>query len=619
MRNLILNRLKLKQIGIISIPIFLFSMQQLLVSASGFYPSQIVAYVEKSSLFSDVFRSVIWSIVYFFSTICTFFENGMWKILSFTNNFFQVDGLVKLMNKTDKIYLVFLVPVVAFVGYQILIREKLDPLKQFCRNFLFLMIVTLSISTLLNIGNSVLMGAVGAINQQSKISVGEQVILDNLYDIEYLKKNPNSSVKNYYALKGNVNLDYFDLTTKADRDVFKKYPIYDESTGSWKELDLSDGMILTGFGKEYVYRYTLDNPFIIIIQLVTLTFGFVFSSLKFAVLILELGFKRVILLGVGILDLSSGTKFKRLLVEIGNTLILMFIVVILVQCYVIANGWITKVSSDDIYVELILRIASVLMLLNGPRIVETLFGLDAGISKDGLQAVHYATSLGRTASSIGQSIGRTGSKAKSLATGFGKRMKETTNKVLDTRGTESSTSAQHQVANRLDRPNEVLKGHEKAKEQGIKNQRSERLDKPNQSLQGSMMVGEQGTANEVAERLDKPNQSLQGSMMVGEQGTANEVAERLDKPNQSLQGSMMVGEQGTANEVAERLDKPNQSLQGSMMVGEQGRDNEVAKRLDKPNQSLQGSMMVGEQGTANEVAERLDKPNQSLQGSMMVG
>ena len=511
-------------IGIFSFCLFLFPLT---TYASATY-GRATEYVEKTSLFSDVFRMAIWWIVKMVHFLSTFFEEAMWKIFDLPLNFFNHALLNKISEEVRLISLAFLVVVILLLGLQIWKQGKIEPLKRFSLNLMIFMAIVLMSNTLMNYASNITNGAVDLLSSNESIS--SETILNNLYDIGYMVEHQSG---NHGIDSSKFKVEYFDLTTKLDRKKYDKFVFYDQESQSWKEEKLNDGLAFTGFGKEYVYRYHLKEPFIIIVQLLVLTFGFILSSLKFARLILELGFKKILLWFVGVLDLNSGNRFKRLIMDIGTTFIMIGMVAILFRCYVIANHWISEQISDDIYVQLIFRIAATLMLLDGPKIVETLFGMDAGISKDGLQATHYVTSLSNTAGKVGEKISSIKPKMKQTGeaiSNLNQKAQSGLNKFLNTSGYEydsplisSPTEATETVGERSQPLNEVerMKSSSPTEATETMGERSQPLNevegmKPSSPTQATEVMGERSQPLNGVEGM-KPSSPTQATEVMGEQ------------------------------------------------------------------------------------------------------
>ena len=176
-----------RKIGIFIIPFFLLFPIQLIYATST-YPNSVIPYIEKTSLFSDIFRIIIWAIIKFFHNISYFFEESLWKIFKLPLNFFSNSEFGNLTDSIQVISLTALVVVVVFLGLQIWHYGKVEPLKKFATNLVLVFVIVIGSDQLLNYTSSITSLSVQSILGKQE-SISNSVIVNYLYDVEYIMKN----------------------------------------------------------------------------------------------------------------------------------------------------------------------------------------------------------------------------------------------------------------------------------------------------------------------------------------------------------------------------------------------------------------------------------------------
>ena len=370
--------------------------------------------VEVTTMFSDVFRWLIWWLVKLGYTVCGFFEQALNYIFDIAPNFSNLTS-DDFINHSVVLGIAFLSPILVWIGLKAMTKQNHNLIKQTSVNLLVIASLLTSLTmpiyngkSLIPLLNDLTQSSMNAFLGDDQLNLSKSLILDQLVDLQYvINQKSNTQLNN---IKENTfEPEYFNINELLDRDkINKEYPVYNQSTGEWESQKLKDSWF--GWFDENIYRYQLQDPFVLILSFLVLSLGFIFAGLKFLRLILELSFKQILLPFVGLTDVENGQRFKKLLHSIGTTFLLMVIVVIIFRCYQLAIAWINTgfglVNIDwgiMMYMKLLGYIAAVLMLLDGPRIVEELFGMDAGISGDAVRATSHAMNIAKNTKELGQS------------------------------------------------------------------------------------------------------------------------------------------------------------------------------------------------------------------------
>ena len=394
---------------------------------------------EIQSIFSDVIRWLLWKTVMLFYNCCYFFEQTL-------NYVFMIKPEINspqyqsLINKSLKLGLLFVTLVIMVIGIKQLLRPGLSLVKQTLINAFIISTVILSLNvpianglTLIPLLANMSQNAISYFLDNDSLNLSKQMIMDNLVDVKVAYDTNEMNKLEFYKFNPNY-LDYTEQITA--NDVGGKFPVYDQNNGTWKLEPIQTGVF--GWFDTDVYRWKLQDPFLLILQFATMTLGFIFAGLKFIKLWLELFFKQVIMPFIGLTDLENGQRFKKLITSIGATCLLMVIVAIVFRIYQISNHWISdgfglnKSNMAINYLKVIGFIATTLFLLDGPKIVEELFGMDAGISGDAVRTGSHMMNIGRNVAGGISAINKGISNTKSFITdpNKGKAVKQQAEKMM---------------------------------------------------------------------------------------------------------------------------------------------------------------------------------------------
>ena len=246
---------------------------------------------------------------------------------------------------------------------------------------------------------------------ETNTTTARSIITDNIYDLKYLEKQGfklsgdlNDSKTKTNNLKPK-NILFLPINTTIERNfannkVFENKIEIDEN-GDKSEVPLEKSFF--GFIEEKYYRFNF-NFLTMIIMLVSLILTYILTSIKIARIIIELGFKQVFAMMLDFGDIPSGQKLKTVLKDILSSFGIIFATAVLLKLYSISTLWINTLNGANIFIKIIFIIASSLMVIDGPNIIERVLGIDAGI-KSGWSLVAGAYTGAKGIASIGSKIG----------------------------------------------------------------------------------------------------------------------------------------------------------------------------------------------------------------------
>nr|WP_051622695.1 hypothetical protein [Exiguobacterium sp. AB2] len=148
------------------------------------------------------------------------------------------------------------------------------------------------------------------------------------------------------------------------------------------------------WNNQYYYRYQ-PNWLTIFVTLGIMGFTLFSIAYKLARLSFELAFNYVLAILVAPADLHSGQKTKKVIQSILNTFLVIILIFVSIKLYTIGTAYLAETLDGFAY--LIALIAFSVALIDGPNMVERLFGIDAGLKRGwGVALGAYAAGKGMT-------------------------------------------------------------------------------------------------------------------------------------------------------------------------------------------------------------------------------
>lgn len=364
------------------------------------------------NVISDFLRWILWALVSILCNLSDGVEKIVNKIYSL-NNFFNKSEIQQIIDKFKPALWVVLTISVLYIGYKLVIDREFKGERIF-QNFILSFMVILALPAFMVQMNKITSSAINVANEGIKVeeqtTTARSIIKDNIYDLKYLEKQGfklNGDLNDSKTKTNNLNPEnilIININSTIDRgfldkEVFKKKIEIDEN-GKEQVVDLEKSFF--GFIEEQYYRFNF-NFLTMIIMLICLIVTFVLTSIKIARIIIELGFKKVFAMMLAFGDISSGQKLKTVLKDILSSFGIIFATSILLKLYMVSTTWINTIDAN-ILVKIIFIIASSLMVIDGPNIIERVLGIDAGI-KSGWSLIAGAYTGAKGIASIGSKIG----------------------------------------------------------------------------------------------------------------------------------------------------------------------------------------------------------------------
>ena len=377
-------------------------------------------FLSQGWLIMDVFRSLGWIIILGLGWLVDSLESVTDSILGLKTFFADSDvsSLLKMLRPLSVILMAFSL---LYTGYLIIFQKKVDREGIIVNVFLALVVIAL-LGTGMEKADRFTEDAVTALKGEEKDSLANGIIKQGLldvalYDLQGWEK-PDIDPKNNIP-EGNVrDIDinsYLTDGTKLTKEkelsndgvdiLSQKLDTLGDGTHGLIELD--DGNFITDITKEYYYRYTVDW-FSVMVTLAITAFTLLTISIKLAKLFFELTFNYVLATIIAPADIHSGQKTKQVIQNILNIFLVTIMIFLSMKIYIMGTAFIDEKLTGLPY--LIALFAFSLAVIDGPNIVERLFGIDAGL-KSGWGALAGAYAGGKGLSKGIQGLSSAGKSA----------------------------------------------------------------------------------------------------------------------------------------------------------------------------------------------------------------
>jgi len=381
--------------------------------ANGDIASKLEEFQDLLSI-SDLVRNALRSIGWLFVRGLSFIIDGLEQITNdilLIKAFFNNPQVVEFVQTIQPFLYVILAGSFLFTGYLMIFQKKFDREGFLINLFITLLVLGLLSPTMIKTSEFT-DKAITSINQDGVYenqdhTLSQSVLQKNVHDlVEYDKtafkdtkiKNPNSvpasQIKNI-----DIN-DVFDSDeyrlSKEGEDISQNKLAWNGKEMTETELDQSG----VEWNNQYYYRYH-PNWLTILVTLGVMGFTLFSIAYKLARLSFELAFNYVLAILVAPADLHSGQKTKKVIQSILNTFLVIILIFVSIKLYTIGTAYLADTLDGLAY--LIALIAFSAALIDGPNMVERLFGIDAGL-KRGWGVALGAYAVGKGTAKVGARV-----------------------------------------------------------------------------------------------------------------------------------------------------------------------------------------------------------------------
>ncbi|MBT2200749.1 hypothetical protein KLI54_21050 [Bacillus thuringiensis] len=345
-------------------------------------------YLQVGDIVNYVLRWLGWFLIQGLSLVVDALEGVTDAILGI-KGFFNSTEVQEFVDMLYPLFVVLLAISFLYIGYMFIMNKQMNRSQIIINIF-----ITLSVLCLLSTGmtkvDKFTDDAIAVVKSEQKGSLSDEIIKKNITDVAVIdqngwKKKEDLNPKNNIPEK---NIRQIDITEKIDSD-FKFTKDKDLSDGGQKILqnkrvmdalgvaslaELKDGWF--DFFPEKYYRWHWNFWNIFFTLLITgLTLLLV--SIKLARLFYELAFNYLLANILAPADVANGQKLKAVLSNILNIFIATIMIFLSLKLYLMGTAFLHDKLNGVPY--LIALAAFSMAVLDGPAVVERLFGIDIGL------------------------------------------------------------------------------------------------------------------------------------------------------------------------------------------------------------------------------------------------
>ncbi|MCU5108971.1 hypothetical protein OCA21_24590, partial [Bacillus cereus] len=361
-------------------------------------------YLQVGDIVNYVLRWLGWFLIQGLSLVVDALEGVTDAILGI-KGFFNSTEVQEFVDMLYPLFVVLLAMSFLYIGYMFIMNKKMNRSQIIINIF-----VTLSVLCLLSTGmtkvDKFTDDAIAVVKSEQKGSLSDEIIKKNITDIAVIdqnkwKKKADMNPKNNIPEK---NIRQIDITEKIDKDFefTKDKSLSDDGQKILQNKRVMDGQGIASlaelkdgwfdFFPEKYYRWHWNFWNIFFTLLITgLTLLLV--SIKLARLFYELAFNYLLANILAPADVANGQKLKAVLSNILNIFVATIMIFLSLKLYIMGTAFLHDKLNGVPY--LIALAAFSMAVLDGPAIVERLFGIDIGLKSSwGMLAGGFALGKG---------------------------------------------------------------------------------------------------------------------------------------------------------------------------------------------------------------------------------
>ncbi|EJV75625.1 hypothetical protein IG3_05415, partial [Bacillus cereus HuA2-1] len=503
-------------------------------------------YLQVGDIVNYVLRWLGWFVIQGLSLVVDGLEGVTDSTLGI-KGFFNSPGVQEFVDMLYPLFVVLLAISFLYIGYMFIMNKQMNRSQIIINIF-----VTLSVLCLLSTGmtkvDKFTDDAIAVVKSEQKGSLSDEIIKKNITDIAVIdqnkwKKKEDMNPKNNIPEK---NIRQIDITEKIDKDFefTKDKNLSDDGQKILQNKRVMDGQGVASlaelkdgwfdFFPEKYYRWHWNFWNIFFTLLITGA-TLLLVSIKLARLFYELAFNYLLANILAPADVANGQKLKAVLSNILNIFIATIMIFLSLKLYIMGTAFLHDKLNGVPY--LIALAAFSMAVLDGPAVVERLFGIDIGLKSSwGMLAGGLALGKGigalansKPMKSLGNMIGKG---AKGAAEGTGVAAKTAGAAAMATGGGVAGLISG------------LKKGNESENKESLQDQMKKADQKKTQGNDVANKEKEKGNLNKEEDKKNGGTPSIQEDMK--KEGNENPgVANGQESGTTSLQDEMK--EAGKAN------------------------------------------------------------------------
>lgn len=331
-----------------------------------------------SNIFYFILRFLGWGVIKLLEFLLNSAEGVLDEIMKFLN-FFDSSIVNNIIDKIKPIAIVLLTLSIMYIGYQIMINRKKYDISRVPTNIIISILIIFFLPTAMSSLGDLTKEGFDLFKSENTM-IANEIIANNISDL-YLYDKSNFSNKNIEP-KNTIDrnkITKIDPTEEIDRSKVKNKEVFENKVVPAIGKEGYELKKINGWFKidsEY-YRWDI-NFFQIITMLLISSLVLIFTMIKIVKLMFELAFSKIFIIGGAFADLSYGQKTKQILMHIISIYIAIISVGLTLQLYILGTAWLNDRVSG--FASIMINLGSALFVIDGPNLLEKIFGVDAGLS-----------------------------------------------------------------------------------------------------------------------------------------------------------------------------------------------------------------------------------------------
>lgn len=378
------------------------SAQEILTKYGSYFEGQNLILTGLRELFY-----LVLSFLYSFIKSCGDLLSKAYNVLTF-NTQSRVNEIFGGALSTEFLTAVVLIVVVC-IGIAFILNSNSIKGSKIIQNIMFGLLVVFILPTFINSVNGII-----ASSDMGNISTSSvnKIFSANIVDLKYCFGgdtviDPTGEVHNGFPDDYDYSLLPMDELIKGSEtpgidDVFTKTLLnrgsVDEELGDCSSGEIFGNFI--SFLSSYYYRYKVDMFPIFLSEIATILV-MVFTFFKVVRLCYELIVNHFFAYILAITDIASGAKLREALKSILSTYVVLIYCSVAISLFNTFQAWIFDSSIFNNFEASICIIPVAMAVIDGPNLIERLFGIDAGI-KSGFHTAMGLMHAGKTALGMGK-------------------------------------------------------------------------------------------------------------------------------------------------------------------------------------------------------------------------
>ncbi|MDM0612421.1 hypothetical protein QTH09_15510 [Clostridium perfringens] len=561
--------------------------------------------LELVGIFSYGLRYLGWILIQGLVKLVDGLENAVSTIYNI-NNFFETKEVVHFLDNYKPVLWTIFAIALAFIGFQIMFQRKRDK-GQIPVNILISITIIVGLPFLMTELNKATKLIVDN-NIGTYESSAKEIVKGNLSDLYYLdsvgynlsdKKN-NISINNVMNIDINEKLDIGKINDVEAKEILKD-KLVEDSSGNLNTQKLDKSFF--SFLDEDYYRYNL-NFMVVIGSLLVSIIAMFCSCLKIGRILIELAFNKILATVLAFSDIGTGKKLKMVVENILSMFAILISTSVLLKLYVVFTGWLNSpdVAIENQVVKLLVLGAGSWAVIDGPNIIERIFGIDAGIKSSWgavVAGIEGAKMLGkgtRSMFSAGNKLYNGGKSAySSMKDGFSK-LKDNTNSKNVSEGSsniknniDGKMSSNPNMKNNSDIKNNSNINSNKSNKDGNSSLNKNSSETPNINNKNNIGVNKNGNS-------EKSN--LNGGSSLNGKGQSSKINEKNNSNIANGNNQSSLGEKEKLLKEAILKNQNGSATKGQGFDGAKDINNEKNNKFNKGVNPNTNSMNKG-YGQAN--------------------